>query len=76
MLNVINKNSGSLTDITDVARFNIFSNIFNLNVYNDISSKVKVDLSNVKDEINKYKGRKEQVEFPIEKVFKLLISTR
>jgi len=60
IMNVINKFSGSITEITDVARFNLLSNIFNLSVYNDIHLKVKNKLSEVRDEIIKYKDRKEQ----------------
>lgn len=65
LLNIINKNTNSFTDINDVSRFNIFSNIFNLNVYSDISSKVKNKIDSVKEDIIKSRGKKEQVETPV-----------
>ena len=65
VLNIINKNSNSFTDMNDVSRFNIFSNIFNLNVYSDISIKVKNDINSIKEQILKSKGKKEHAEIPI-----------
>lgn len=65
LLNVINKNSGSIVDVSDVGRFNIFSNIFNLNIYNDIATRVKTRIQEVKDEIQKYKGKKEYASAPL-----------
>lgn len=61
LLNVVNKNSGSIVDIGDVGRFNIFSNLFNLNNYNDIATRVKARIQEVKGEIQKHNGKREFV---------------
>ena len=60
ILNVINKNSGSIIDNSDIGRFNVFSNIFNLNSYNDIANNVKLRILELKEEISKNKGKREQ----------------
>ena len=68
LLNVINKNSGSLVEVNDIGRFNIFSNIFNLNIYNDIATKVKNRLQEVKEEIQKHKGKREYASVPLDTI--------